>query len=272
MRALIVLSLIATTAAAQTDGAQAKLPLWEAGVFGIVGSQQAYPGSKQQVQSGIALPFLIYRGDWLRAEQGGVGIRALHNATTEIDIGFAGSFGSAPRDNDARRGMPRIGTLGELGPRVKWDLGPAPGGGRWRAALPLRAVLDVSHGFDYRGIAFEPDVGWGARTAGGWGYGANLGLMIGTQRLADTFYGVAPEFVTPTRPFYEAKAGLIATRLTFNVGTALAPDWRFFAFARVDTVKGAANRSSPLVDKPTGASMGVGLAWTGWRSDSLGTP
>jgi MipA family protein len=151
-------------------------------------------------------------------------------------------------------------------------------------ACPDRPVLDRHHrcgpthrgqrevGFDYRGIAFEPDIGWGARSAGGWGYGVNLGLMVGTQRLAHTFYGVAPEFVTPTRPLYEAKAGLISTRLTFNLGTSLSPDWRFFAFARFDTVKGAANRSSPLVDKPTGASAGVGLAWTGWRSDSLGTP
>ena len=179
MRALIALSLIATSAVAQPTEGKEKLPLWEAGVFGIVGSQQAYPGSKQQVRSGIVLPFLIYRGDWLRAEQGGVGIRALRSASTEIDIGFAGSFGSAPRDNDARRGMPRIGTLAEFGPRVKWDLGPGPGGGRWRAAVPLRAVLDVSHAFDYRGIAFEPDIGWGARTAGGWGYGVNLGLMVG---------------------------------------------------------------------------------------------
>lgn len=275
MRALIALSLAATAAAAQQPAETAappKLPLWEAGFFGVGGSQQAYPGSKQQVRRGIVLPFLIYRGDWLRSEEGSVGVRALRGATTEIDVGLAGSFGSAPRNNDARRGMPRIGTLAELGPRVKWDLGPAPGGGRWRAALPLRAVLDVDHAFDYRGIAFEPDIGWNRRSSSGWGYGVNLGLMIGSRRLAETFYEVAPEFVTPARSLYDAKAGLISTRLGINAFKPLSRDWRFFAFARIDTVKGAANRSSPLVDKPTGASVGIGLSWTGWRSDELGAP
>ncbi len=273
---LFALSLFAATAArAQQPGEapeQAKLPLWEAGFFGVAGHQQAYPGSKQHVNSGIVLPFLIYRGDWLRSEQGGVGVRALRTATTEIDVGLAGSFGSAPRDNDARRGMPRIGTLAELGPRVKWDLGPGFGGGRWRATLPLRLVLDVDHGLQDRGLALEPDISWGRRSSSGWGYGVNLGLMIGSRRLAETFYEVAPQYVTPTRPAYEAKAGLISTRVGINAFKPLSPDWRFFVFARVDTVKGAANRSSPLVDKPTGASVGLGLAWTGLRSEAAGAP
>lgn len=279
MRSLLALSLsiLAAASAAQqppsSDPAPPpKLPLWEAGFVGVAGHQQAYPGSKQHVNTGIVLPFLIYRGDWLRSEEGSVGVRALRSATTEVDVGLAGSFGSAPRDNDARRGMPRIGTLAELGPRVKWDLGPGFGGGRWRAALPLRLVLDVDHGLRDRGIAFEPDIGWGRRSSSGWGYGVNLGLMVGSRRLAETFYEVAPRYVTPTRPAYEAKAGLISTRLGINAFRPLSPDWRFFVFARIDTVKGAANRSSPLVDQTTGASVGLGFAWTGWRSDQLGTP
>lgn len=263
-------STLASGAPAEETAARA--PLWEAGLFGVAGSQQAYPGAKQQVRSGIVLPFLVYRGEVVRAEQGGIGVRAVRTATTEIDVGFAGSFGSAANGNDARRGMPNIGTLVEFGPRVKWDLGAAPGGGRWRAALPLRGVLDVSHRFNFRGMAFEPDIGWGARSAGGWGYGASLGLFIGNRRLADTFYGVAPGLATAERAAYEAKAGLIATRLSFSLGKRLAHDWRFFAFARVDTVEGAANRHSPLVDRPTGASVGVGLAWTGLRSDEAGAP
>ncbi len=279
MRAFLALGLSLAAAAAAAQPAPAdtapppRLPLWEAGFFGVAGHQQAYPGSKQHVNSGIVLPFLIYRGDWLRSEEGSVGVRALRSATTEIDVGLAGSFGSAPRDNDARRGMRRIGTLAELGPRVKWDLGPGFGGGRWRAALPLRLVLDVDHGFQDRGVAFEPDIGWGRRSASGWGYGVNLGLMIGSRRLAETFYEVKPQdVIIPTRPAYEAKAGLISTRLGISAFKPLSPDWRFFVFARVDTVKGAANRSSPLVDKPTGASVGLGLSWTGWRSEQLGTP
>jgi outer membrane scaffolding protein for murein synthesis (MipA/OmpV family) len=46
----------------------------------------------------------------------------------------------------------------------------------------------------------------------------------------------------------------------------LDPDWRVFGFLRYETYAGAANRNSPLMKKPTGASVGIGLAWTLARS------
>lgn len=258
-------------ATARPAGAPSQ-PLWEAGFFGVGGSQQAYPGSRQQVNSGLVLPFFIYRGQVLRAEQGGVGLRALRTARMEFDVGLAGSFGSSASQDDARRGMPDIGTLIELGPRVKWDLGAAPWGGQLNATVPLRGVFDVSNGFAFRGVSLEPVLSWGDRTASGWAYGVSAGLLIGNRRLADTFYGVAPAEATATRPMYEARAGLVATRLSFNVSRRLGDDWRVFATARLDSVEGAANRRSPLVDKPTGASAGIGLAWTWMRSQQPAPP
>lgn len=245
-------------------------PLWEAGLFAVGGSQQAYPGSRQQVQRALVLPFFVYRGRVVRAEQGGVGLRAARTESVDLDIGFSGSFGSAASDNDARRGLPDIGWLVEFGPRLRWRLGQAWGGG-FSAALPVRGVFDVSNGFEYRGIAVEPVLSWGTR-AHGWGYGTSIGLLAGDRRLADTFYGVAPVYATAVRPAYEAQAGLIATRLSFNLSRRLGPDWRFFAYARVDSVHGAANEASPLVDRKAGASAGIGLAWTGLRSAEPGQP
>jgi outer membrane scaffolding protein for murein synthesis (MipA/OmpV family) len=261
----------AAAGAATAPGAP-RSPLWEAGFFAVGGSQQAYPGAKQQVRSAIALPFLVYRGQVLRAEQGTVGVRAARTQNIELDIGLSGSFGSAASDNDVRRGLPNIGTLVEFGPRLRWNLGPAPWGGGLSLALPARGVFDITDGMRFRGVAVEPVLGWGNRTAGGWGYGASLGLLLGSTRLNDTFYGVAPAYATATRPAYEARSGVIATRLAFNLSKRLSTDWRFFAYARVDTVEGAANRRSPLVDRPTGASAGLGLSWTWLRSDDAAQP
>jgi MipA family protein len=255
----------AATAAEATAPPQSQ-PLWEAGLFAAGGSQQAYPGSKQQVNRGLVLPFLVYRGRVVRAEQGGVGLRAAHTDSIDLDIGFAGSFGSAASDNDARRGLPDIGWLVEFGPRLRWRIGHG-----FSAALPVRGVFDASNRFEYRGIAVEPVLAWGSR-AQGWGYGVSLGLLAGDRRLSDTFYGVAPIYATATRPAYEARAGLIATRLSFNLSRRLASDWRFFAYARTDSVHGAANETSPLVDRKVGYSAGVGLAWTGLRSSEPGQP
>jgi outer membrane scaffolding protein for murein synthesis (MipA/OmpV family) len=247
-------------------------PLWELGAFAVTASQPAYPGARQRVGSGIALPYFIYRGSVLRADQGLLGVRGLRTPTTEWDLGFAGSFGSSAGSGDARRGLPDIGTLVEFGPRLKWDLGTTAGNGRLGLSVPLRAVFDINNGFAYKGLSFEPALSWGRRTAGGWGYGLSASLLVGDSRLTDTFYGVAPVYATAMRPAYEARSGLIATRLGLNLNKRLSPDWRFFAFTRADTVKGAANQHSPLVDKPTGVSVGMGLSWTWKRSEALEQP
>jgi outer membrane scaffolding protein for murein synthesis (MipA/OmpV family) len=240
-------------------------PLWEAGLAAFGARSPAYPGAAQRTTNGIVLPYLLYRGRILRAEQGTVGLRAAKTERMELDVGFAGSFGSAASGNDARRGLPDIGTLVEFGPRLRWRLGPAFGG-NLAAAVPLRGVFDLSNRFEYRGLALEPSLSWGTR-AGGFNLGTSVGLLIADRRLADTFYGVAPAFALPTRPAYVASGGLVATRLSFTASRRLHRDWVIFGFARVDSVRGAANRDSPLVDEPTGTAMGIGLSWTFARSE-----
>lgn len=240
-------------------------PLWEAGLFGLAASAPAYPGARQQTRNLLVLPYFLYRGTWLRAERGNVGVRAARTDAVELDVGFAGSFGSAASSQDARRGLPDIGTLVEFGPRLRWKLGPLAGG-QLSATVPLRGVFDLNNGFEYRGLALEPSLGWGTRAAG-MQWGLSLGLLAGDRRLADTFYGVAPVYATPTRPAFEARAGLIGTRLGLNASRRLGPDWAVFAFARIDSVRGAANASSPLVDRPTGAAYGLGMSWTFARSE-----
>ena len=255
-------------AAAQSD--EAGEPLWELGIVGVSTTQPAYPGADQRVQRTIPLPYAIYRGKFLRSENNTIGLRALKTSTTEIDIGFAGSFGSHSSDSRVRQGMPDIGTLVEFGPRLKLELGPATlplaGTGLLRLQFPLRGVFDLSDRLRFRGVAFEPELSWGTKTAGGGSWCVNVGALIGSEKLTDTFYGVDPLYARAGRPAYDAKAGLIAWRAGISGGMRLAPDWFLFAYARVDTVAGAANRASPLVQRTTGASAGIGFTWTLARS------
>ncbi len=284
----------AVDASGDPAGTSRPRPLWEVGAVAFGTRQQAYPGSALTVSNGLALPWLIYRGRWLRADEGTFGVRALKTPRTEIDIGFAGAFGSSASESAVRRGMPDIGTLVEFGPRLKLNLGtldassegtpgaagaataplavrsPTPDGLRWRLALPLRGVFDLSDGLAHRGLSFEPELGLSLRS-GRWRLGASLSAVIGDRRLAGVFYGVDPVFATATRPAYTARAGLITTRLGFNASTDLGPDWRVFGFARLDSVAGAANRASPLVERTRGTSYGVGLSWTWLRSERMTT-
>jgi hypothetical protein len=245
--------------------------LWEIGGVALGAWQQAYPGSDQQVGRGLALPYLVYRGRYLRADNDGIGVRPVRTPTYELDISAAGSFGTRG-DVDARRGMPDIGTLVEFGPRLRWHLAGTPETGRWRLDLPLRGVFDLSDSLAYRGLVFQPGVSWQRRAGSGWSYGAGVSALVADRRLARTFYEVGPQFATPTRPAYQAEGGLLAWRLSASVARDLTRNWRVFGFARVDTVGGAANRASPLVRQTTGASAGVGVSYTWMRSNEVAQP
>ena len=256
---------LAAPALAQTRPA-ADLPLWEVGVGGFGVSQQAYPGASEQVRRALALPFVIYRGEYLRVDRETLGLRAVNQPLYEVDIGFAGAFGSRAGDSEARRGMPELGTLVEFGPRLKLNLGSVNDDGRLRAEFALRGVFDLDDKFRNKGVSFEPRLVWEQRGGGNWRYGASVGALFGNRKLADTFYAVAPADVLPGRPAYSAESGLIALRLGVNASREITPDLRLFLFGRLDSVAGAANRASPLVQKTTGASVGIGLAYTFARS------
>ncbi len=243
-------------------------PLWELGAFGLAASQQAYPGSDTQLKRALALPYFTYRGQWLRADRETLGLRAVKTDRAELDLGLAASFGGGDDEIEARKGMRELGTLVELGPRLKLRLGEGPGGGRWRAEFPLRGVFDLNDGASYRGLAFEPKLLFERQTAGGWRYGTSLSFIIANRRLAEDFYSVGPQDVAPERPAYAASGGLVATRLGVSMTRAWGRDWRIIGFARYDSVQGAANEDSPLVRKKGGGSLGIGLAYTFLRSQS----
>lgn len=255
---------------AQSEGeSEGRKPLWEVGVVAGGVSQLAYPGADQQVRRAAVLPYVLYRGEFVRADRDTAGLRAIRTDDFELDVSFAGSFGASSDKIDARRGMPDLGTLIEFGPRMRWKLGDGPGGGQWRFDLPLRGVFDISDHAAHRGMTLEPEVFFRRESPTGWTYAMRFGVIFADQRLADTFYAVAPRYATADRPAYEAKPGLVSWRVGTTLSRKLGPDWRVFGFARVDHLAGAANRDSPLVRRNAGVTAGIGASYTWLRSDTL---
>lgn len=245
-------------------------PLWEVGVVGGGLSTPAYPASSDTSSRAVVAPFFIYRGEVLRAEQGTLGARLVHGERYELDVGLAGSLSASSQDVTARAGMPSLGYLVEIGPRLRtklWDDGPAT---QLRLDVPLRAVLELRGGVKPQGVALEPELRLSQRLLGGWGVETSLGVVWGNRKLNHYFYGVDSAYVTSTREAYEAEAGLISTRLGVTFSRRLTPDLRLMAFGRVEHFGGGANRASPLHLKDTGSSVGVALAWTLGRSSQTG--
>ena len=247
--------------------AEPNLPLWEAGIGAAVFNTPAYPGASDRSNRGLVLPFLLYRGKVLRADQQGVGARLLDTDKVEFDIGFAGALPSRSNDVDARRGMPDLGTLVEFGPRVKYKFADLGDAGRLRFELPVRAVIEARGGLRRQGWTTEPRFVWERRGDGGrWTMEAQVGAVLGDRRIHGYFYDVAPQYATADRPDYRSDGGLMLVRTGVFGTVRVNPDVRVFGFVRLDSYAGNANRDSPLFRKEFGPSAGVGLAWTLARS------
>lgn len=265
-------SLVAATmtlAALPAQAQDAGLPLWEAGVFGGIATTPAYPGSADRSSRALVLPLLIYRGEIFRADNSGIGARLFRTNDVELDVGFSGSLPASSDAITARRDMPDLGTLVEFGPRVKWTLSRPTATSRVRLDLPLRAVIEFNAGVRGQGVAFEPTLTYENRNfTGGWGLSTSASLIYGDSKLNSYFYGVEPKYATVARPAYDARAGLISTRLALGTSKKLTPDLMLFGFLRYESYAGSANTQSALFLNNSGTSVGIGLTWTLARSES----
>ena len=247
-----------------------ELPLWELGAFGGAATTPAYPGAAEHSTRGLVLPFVLYRGDVLRIDQQGIGARLLRSERTELDVGLAASLPARSSDVPVRAGMPDLGTLVELGPRLKVTLARPTADSRIRLDLPLRAVIEARSGVRGQGVTFEPKIVYESNAPGErWTFDANVGMVFGDRKVNHYFYEVQPQYATPARPAFQADPGLMLVRAGASASRKLGMDVRVFGFVRLESYAGAVNRDSPLMQKRNGASAGVAFAWTFMRSAQL---
>jgi outer membrane protein len=265
-RAILALAALMPVAAA----AQSAPPLWEAGIAAGWGSSPAYPGSEHRVSRAVAAPWLVYRGPLFRIEDNNIGARLLKTPRVELDVGIGGALPASSRDVQLRAGMPDLGTLIELGPRLKVRLNDPEASDQWRLDLPLRAVIEFQGGAQGRGTIIEPEIKWGRRIAPGWDVSASVGALWASRRLNSHLYSVAPAYATASRPAYQAQAGSLGSRLGLGVRYQINPDLWLRAGLRLDHYGNHANRASPLFESRTGVSVGIGLSWTFARSGRAG--
>jgi outer membrane scaffolding protein for murein synthesis (MipA/OmpV family) len=247
-----------------------QLPRWEAGVSAIGLYAPDYRGSDQMSAFGLPLPYLIYRGEWLRADREGV--RAQLIESDRIQFNFSAGLG-LPVDsdsNEARRGMPEVDWVVELGPAMnlnlaRWDAGK----GELDLRLPVRAAFAVDDGFDYVGAVFAPNLRLTLRNVA-WAGGAQLRVSTGPLFATDDYhrfyYGVEPQFATATRPAYRPDGGYSGWDLSASA-VKFAGDWRLFGFAGADFIVGAEFEDSPLIRKRSTWSVGGGVAYVFARSN-----
>ena len=243
------------------------LPLWEFGVGAFGLTAPAYPGADERNNRVLPVPYLLYRGEVLRADQSGIGARLFRSDRLEFDVGLAGALPSDSDDVEIRAGMPDLGALFEFGPRLKIRVADIDRNSRLRAELPLRAVIEARGGLRRQGWTFEPKLAYETRGERGlWSVEGNVSVVFGDKRINRYFYEVQPQYANAARSAYGADAGLMLTRVGLFATRQLNPDVRLFGFVRYESYAGSANRDSPLHLKDSGTSAGIGFAWTLARS------
>ena len=276
----VLAAIVAAPAAGQQGGGGTmavgaggpEMPLWEAGLFAGVGWIASYPAASDGQVRVLPVPYLIYRGDTLRiGDRGAVRARETFlDSRLELDVGIGGAFDVNSDEVAARRGMPDLDYLLELGPQAILHLRPEADQHQVDVALQLRGVLssDFSN-LRYQGTVLNPEILFMRQrfAQDDIGLYASLGLLWGMDGLNDYFYEVDPQFATATRPSYQARNGYLGTELTLGLGYRVGSRGNIFVGGQLGYFGGSANRKSPLHRRDVNFSVGVGFAWSFLQSE-----
>jgi outer membrane scaffolding protein for murein synthesis (MipA/OmpV family) len=243
--------------------------LLEAGVFGGGGWIPDYPAAGQNHFRGLALPYLLYRGEILRSDDRGVRGRFYRGDDLEFSLSFNGALAARSRDNRAREGMPDLDYLGEVGPALRWV--PWRDGAKQRISLelPVRAVFSTDFSqINYRGFIVAPEAAFEhiglfhpvARTRVG------IGPVFGSGRYMDYFYRVEDQYARPGRPGFDAAGGYLGARLQFSHRRPLTDRISVVAGGRIENFSGATNEGSPLFRREWNGTVVGGVSISLYRS------
>jgi len=237
-----------------------RLPLWELG-FGVAPiAMSAYRGSENLEWYPVPMPYVDYRGDFLRIDR--EGIRGLIYDSERIRLDLSGD-GSIPAESDEegpRRGMPDLDPVLEFGPSINFILHEGPGS-RFRLRMPVRYVAASD-------LTFISHVGWKvhphldmsfSNVLWGWSLNASLGPLFADSGFHEYYYDVKDRYATDFRESYRAGGGYSGTMLMFSSSRRFKNIWAG-AFFRYDNLAAAAFIDSPLVETRHAFMIGFGIA------------
>ena len=238
--------------------ASADQPLWELGAGIAALRLPHYRGADQSQGLLLPLPYVVYRGDILRADRDGARALLFESRRLDLDLSMAASAPTRSKDNLARSGMPDLAPTIEGGPNLQIKLASGP---RWKVDLrvPVRAVVTLQARARMIGWTATPHLNFDLKLQG-WDVGVLTGPVFGSRALHGTFYDVDPAYVTASRPAYSAGGGAGGWQATVGASRRMGELW-LGVFMKADTVAGARFVDSPLVRQRGSLAFGTALSW-----------
>lgn len=261
---LIFLSCLPAVACADA------LPLWEIGVGGGALRIPDYRGAQNAhvYPYPFAIPF--YRGKYLRSDEQGVRGELFMSSRVKFDFSVDGNVPVKSGDVKARQGMPDLVPTFQIGPALNIKL--------WHsleeeksiiAFLPVRFVTAVDFPqLHHIGYTVSPQLSYHQKVdflGGKWRVGLTGGLEFGSEAFHDYYYQVDPQYATPSRPAYNAKAGFAGYRAIFTFYRRFKDMW-VSVYGRYDRIDGAVFEDSPLAVRKDGTTVGFLVTWILFKS------
>ena len=245
-------------------------PLLEFGLgIGAIAFED-YRGSSTAHAYPVPVPYLVYNGKFLKADREGV--RGTLFDKDWIELNLSGNATTPVKNDRERSGMPDLKSTLEIGPSLDFHLLQSEDKKlRFDLRIPLRAAITVQASPRFIGGTLTPRLALDLADPfgySGWHAGLLTGPLFAEHRYHDYFYSVAPRYATLQRPVYQATGGYAGTQTI----TALSKRFRNYwvgAYARYDTLSGAAFADSPLVQRTSYWSAGFGVSWMIHRSQQM---
>ncbi len=272
--ALVCFSLLLSFPSGGSCEPSGKKPLWEFGLFNAAARVPHYRGADEHGWYVLPLPYLIYRGEFLRANREGLRGVFLDTEYFETDISLSGV--PPVEDNDAREGMSDLDAVFEVGPALKYHpLGRLRQdslyleiAGRAAFSLGFHGGMDVS----YRGLKYGLCMAYSNRSLFArhdLSFHLKAGVDFSNSELHGYYYDVPREDVRPDRPLYDSDGGYSGFSVSASMSKKLSDRFSLGFYSRWENLSGAAYEDSPLVKQEDNFTVGAALVWTIAKSKTL---
>jgi outer membrane protein len=246
------------------------VPLWEAGAGVAVIEFPDYRGSDERHTYVLPVPYIVYRGEFLKVDREKIRGLFFRNDKAELDVSLNGSVPVKSTDNRARQGMPDLEPTLEIGPSLNlFLLHSAQKKTSLELRLPFRPVIDINA--RYLGYVFQPQLNLDVHDPGGnagWNLGLAAGPVFADQRYHQYLYGVDPAYATASRPAYFARGGYAGSQFISALSKRFPHYW-LGGFVKWDTLHGAVIEDSPLVTSKQNLTAGFAVSWIFAKSKTL---
>jgi len=250
----LVLWLVSASALAEEA-----LPRLELGVSMLALSAPDYRGSQEMNTYLMPFPFLRYRGDRFRVEDG---VHSVIFDNESLLLTLSGNL-SLPTDEDTpeRVGMDPLAATFEIGPSLNYRFYKLSKSAWW-FDLPLRYAFTLDGRFDHIGWVFQPRLVWRmpATRLGDWDLRFNLGPLFSSEQYHQYYYSVSSDEALPLRPAYQAEGGYSGIRTEFSYSRRFGI-YRLGGYIRYDDLSGSVIEDSPLVSDTSSWLGGIVLTW-----------